>query len=70
MLDSFYDLKLPEQLRNVAARHQRHVAELAQNLCKLGLGDAVIEQTVDELISSYRAELLQAIRTIGSIENA
>lgn len=70
MLDSFYDLKVPEQLRDVATRHQRHVAELARNLCKLGLGDDVIEQTVDELIFAYRTELLQAIKSIGSVGNA
>lgn len=65
MLNSFYDLHVPAELREVASRHQQHVVELVSKLQMVGMDDNLIERSVDQLISSYRAQLLDAIKALG-----
>lgn len=64
MLDGFYDITVPDALREVASRHQQHVAELIAKLQAVGLDDQLIERSVDQLIASYRAELMQAVKAL------
>jgi hypothetical protein len=64
MLDSFYDVQIPDKLREVATRHQQHVAQLIESFRAAGLDDQVIERSVDQLIASYRAELMEAVRAL------
>lgn len=64
MNDSFYKIHIPEELREVAARHQQHVAELIAKLQAAGLDDQLIERSVDQLIASYRAELMKAVKAL------
>jgi hypothetical protein len=64
MLDSFYEFEIPEELQQVASRHQQHVAELITRLQSAGLDDRLIEQSVDQLIASYRAELMGAVKAL------
>jgi hypothetical protein len=64
MLDSFYEIEIPEELRGVASRHRQHVAELISSLRSFGVDDQGVERSVDELIGSYRAELVTAIKTL------
>ena len=64
MLDSFHEIEIPDELRAVANRHQRHVAELISSLRLFGVDDRLIERSIDELIGSYRAELVTAINTL------
>ena len=70
MLDSFYDFEIPDELREVAKRHQQHVAELVSRLRSVGLDDQVIELSVDQLIASYRAELVEAVKTLRGLCHA
>ncbi|MBV8688190.1 MAG: hypothetical protein JOZ90_03330 [Alphaproteobacteria bacterium] len=64
MLDSFYEIEIPDELSGVATRHQQHVAELVSGLRSFGVDDQLIERSVDELIASYRAELVTAIKRL------
>ena len=64
MLDSFYEVQIPEELREVASRHQQHVAELISKLQAAGLDDHLIERSVDQLIASYRTELMNAVKAL------
>jgi hypothetical protein len=64
MLDSFYEIDIPDALRGVATRHQRHVGELVSSLRAFGVDDQIIERSVDQLMGSYRAELVTAIKTL------
>ena len=65
MLNSFYDFHIPEQLREVASRHQEHVAELVAKLKNCGMDEDLIERSVDQLIASYRSQLLEAVKALG-----
>jgi hypothetical protein len=64
MLDGLYDVQIPDELRDVASRHQQHIAELILKLRSVGLDDATIERSVDQLIASYRAELMRAVKAL------
>ena len=64
MLGSFYEFAIPEELQAVAARHHQHVAELITKLRSAGLVDQLIERSVDQLIASYRAELMGAVKAL------
>jgi hypothetical protein len=65
MLDSRLGIEIPEQLREVAARHEQHITELVSQLSSYGMDAEAIERSVDQLIGSYRAELLQAMKALG-----
>jgi hypothetical protein len=64
MLDGFYEFPVPQELQEVASRHQQHVAELIDKLRSAGLDDRLIERSVDQLIASYRAELMGAVKAL------
>jgi hypothetical protein len=64
MLSSIYEFPIPEELQAVASRHQQHVAELVTKLRSAGLADFLIERSVDQLIASYRVELLGAVKAL------
>lgn len=66
-LSGYYDFPVPDELREVALRHQQHVAELISKLRMVGMDNHLIEQSVDQLIASYRAQLLQAVRAVGDL---
>jgi hypothetical protein len=70
MLDGFYDFKIPAELQEVASRHQQHVAELITKLRSVGLEDQIIERSVDQLIASYRAELMRAVKALKGPSHA
>lgn len=61
---------IPEQLRAAAARHKQHVSQLVSQLRSFGMTEEAIEQSVDELISAYRAELVKAIKALGEATDA
>ena len=70
MLDSLYGFQIPDELRDVASRHQLHVAELISKLRSVGLDDHLIERSVDQLVASYRAELLRAVKALKDPSHA
>jgi len=64
MLDSFYEIEIPDALQDVARRHRRHVAQLVSSLRAFGVDDRMIDRSVDELVGSYKAELVTAMKTL------
>lgn len=70
MLDYRYDCEMPEQLRAVALRHEQHITKLVVQLRSLGMEEEVIQRSVDELISSYRGELVDAIKALAGCRHA
>ena len=65
MLNSFYYFQITVPLRDVAIRQQEHVAELVAKLKSFGMDEDLIEQSVDQLIASYRSQLLEAVKALG-----
>lgn len=65
MTDGFEDLDLPESLRDLARRHQQNVADLVSRLRNVGLDAATIEAAVDQLMVSYRVQLVDAMKALG-----
>ncbi|HEU0043835.1 hypothetical protein [Sphingomonas sp.] len=66
---AYLGLELPMELRDPVLRHHRNLSQLIENLCSAGLGTAKIQEHVDQLVESYRAEL-SATLTILSGEKA
>jgi hypothetical protein len=69
MLDSFYEIQIPNELREVAGRHQQHIVALISQLQSAGLDDGLIERSVDQLIASYRSELMKAVKALKGHSN-
>lgn len=65
MTDRFGDLDLPESLRDLAHRHQQNVADLVSRLRDVGLDIVTIEAAVDQLMASYRVQLVEAMKALG-----
>ena len=55
---------IPVELEESVARHQRHLAALVVSLRSAGLGEALIEASVHQLLSSYETELMTAIKAL------
>ena len=55
---------VPPELQESVQRHQRHLAALVESLRAAGLGDEVIEESVGQLLESYRQELTAAMRAL------
>lgn len=63
--DGFGDLDLPESLRDLARRHQEDVADLVSRLRSVGLDAVTIEAAVDQIMASYRVQLVDAMKALG-----
>lgn len=66
MHESFYGVEVPDELRRVSERHQHHIGELVTTLRSAGLTEQLIEDAVDQLVASYRCQLLEAVKAIGA----
>lgn len=66
MTEEFAGLELPPSLRDLALRHQRNIADLVGRLHEVGLDDGTIEAAVDQLVASYRSQLVDAVKALGS----
>jgi hypothetical protein len=62
--DPFADLDVPPQLEESLARHRMHLADLIRTMKTAGVSEERIEESISELIASYKAELLAAIRSM------
>jgi hypothetical protein len=62
--DPFASLEVPPELEESLARHRRHLAELVRAMKTAGVSEDHIEESVSELIASYKTELLAAIRSM------
>lgn len=65
MTDPLYGIEVPPELRDLTLRHQTHIGELVTQLRTVGLDDAAIEAAVDQLIGTYRAQLIDAVKAMG-----
>lgn len=66
MHESFYGVEVPDELLRVSERHQQHIGELVVTLRSAGLTEQSIEEAVDQLVASYRSQLLEAVKAIGA----
>lgn len=65
MTHPLYGIEIPPELRDLTQRHQTHIGELVTQLRTVGLDDAAIEAAVDQLIGTYRGQLIDAVKAIG-----
>lgn len=62
--DAASGLKIPPSLQASIDRHRSHLAMLVATLRAAGLPAAQIENSVNTLIASYRAELIQVLQSL------
>lgn len=67
MMDELEGVDLPPSLRALALRHQRNIAELVGRLRDVGLDEATIEAAVDQLVESYRSQLVDTVKALGIV---
>ncbi|MBB3859440.1 hypothetical protein GGQ88_000680 [Novosphingobium hassiacum] len=65
MVDPYYGIEIPQELRDLADRHQGHIADLIGKLRTVGLDDNAIEIAVDQLMGTYRSQLVEAVKAVG-----
>jgi len=70
MATSFSECELPDELRSAVQRHQQNIADLVVSLRSFGMTEAAIQQSADQLLESYRPELVRAIGALGSTHHA
>ncbi len=64
MVETLYGIDVPQELCDLAERHKQHLAELITMLRTVGMSEESIEKAVDQLISDYRVQLLDAAKTL------
>lgn len=62
--DPFANMEIPDALRDSLQRHREHLAKLVANLKAVGLSEVQIEESVSVMVSSYKEELLRAIKAM------
>lgn len=55
---------LPPELQASVQRHQEHLAALVVSLRAAGVDEGLIDASVKQLLTSYGAELTEAMRTL------
>ncbi len=53
--------EVPEALKASIARHQENLLGLAESLLSAGVDEAVVEQSINQMFESYKAELRATI---------
>jgi len=66
--DAASGLTIPASLQASIDRHRTHVAQLAATLRQAGMPDAQIEASVNTLITSYRSELIHALKSLTKVD--
>ncbi len=67
---NYSEFELPDELRSAVQRHQKNIANLVVRLRSVGMTEALIKRSTDQLLESYRPELVRAIGTLGNSHNA
>lgn len=62
--DPFADLPVPEALQDSLRRHREHLMRLIVSLQSAGVSEAQIEASVSTIVASYKAELMEAIKSM------
>lgn len=57
-------IPIPAQLTDSLKRHQQNLAALIVSLRSAGLDESTIESNVHEIVRSYEAELMVAIKAL------
>jgi hypothetical protein len=60
----FDDLDIPPGLEASLRRHREHLAALIRSLRSAGIGEEQIDASVSAMLTSYKQELLRAIKVI------
>jgi len=63
-LSEMGDIRLPHQVLDQVARHNRHLFELAANLLDSGMDDTQARQVLDQAMESYKDELVRTIMAL------
>lgn len=63
--DPFSDLDIPPELEQSLQRHREHLLRLVLSLRSVGMSEPQIEESVTILISSYKEELLRAMKGVA-----
>lgn len=63
--DPFSDLEIPPELEQSLQRHREHLLSLVVNLRSAGMSEPQIEESVTILISSYKEELVRAMKRMA-----
>ncbi len=63
-IDPFSDLFVPEPLQASLDRHRENLARLIMSLQSVGMTETQIETSVAVVVSSYKDELLRAIKAM------
>lgn len=67
MFELLPGIEIPHQLHVLAARHKQHLSELITMLRTGGIEEGAIEEAVDQLVSEYRIQLLEAAKALRGI---
>jgi hypothetical protein len=62
--DNFGDVDVPPELQESLQRHRDNLIRLITSLRSAGISDEQIETSVNVIVSSYKEELLLAIKTM------
>ena len=62
--DPFEDMQIPDALQNSLQRHRENLAKLVKSLEAVGLSDVQIEGNVSVIVTSYKEELLRAVKSM------
>lgn len=60
--DPFAGLSVPAALQDTLQRHREHLARLIVSLQSAGVSETQIEASVSAIVSSYKEELMEAIK--------
>ncbi|MGI4758304.1 MAG: hypothetical protein ACRYGF_15825 [Janthinobacterium lividum] len=62
--DPFESLQIPDALQEGLQRHREHLARLITSLKAVGLSEEQIEESVSVIVTSYKEELLRAVKAM------
>lgn len=64
MFGAFAGVDIPDHLRANIERHWENICALVDTLGKAGVDEAMIEQSVAQVVASYQAELMNSIKIL------
>lgn len=62
--DPFEGFAVPNALQESLRRHREHLARLIVSLQSAGVSETQIEASVSAIVASYKAELMEAIKSM------
>lgn len=65
MEHAYQGITIPPELRELTDRHHRNIGVLIEQLRTVGLDHDAIEEAVDQLMITYRTQLVHAVKAVG-----